>query len=61
MSLDLSFFYAINITTFPLQGGERLLVRCKHRLVTRKKTDISHKVIQIKGVHCHDSSIIVDK
>ena len=30
-------------------------MRCKRRLVTQRKANGSHKIIQIRGVHCHDS------
>ena len=32
-------------------------LRCKRRLVTQQKPNGSYKIIQITGVHCHDSSV----
>ena len=36
-------------------------LRCKRRLVTQQKANGSHKIVQISGIHCHDSNGIDDK
>ena len=36
-------------------------LRCKRRLVTQQKANGSHKIVQISGVHCHDTNGNNDK